>query len=379
MKKIYGGLFALVLSIIFIGSANAALRAQELDCQTVDSATGSMSCNLNLLVTTETGATDSRVKVEKNDEITVIISTFENIKSNTVTITAATGWTIDGANSKTITLTNSSDAKEVTFKYLGNATIDGSSSPSVTIATGTYLKQDTGAICNFGWNVRNVAVCKIINADDGTTQYYGINPGVPVTEDTYYSECFKCNKDTEASDGKFHGLNGKVVTEEEYLNQCGCGLRDGKYYGKDGSQITEGKDGRTIEEEMNYQCFSCTVPDKNGNYYYNGKKLTDEDFTKYCAPKCRKLGDEFFDKDGNKISEDEFKKQCMCRIEETKDGKIYYNDNNEEITAEQYANVCQPNVNTGSGSNPYIFIALGGIAAVGIFFLVKNKNKFKKI
>jgi len=376
MKKIYGGLFALVLSIIFIGSANAKFVPQELNCQVVDATTGQMSCDLKLTIDNTTNVADDRVKIEKNDEFKVLVSTFVNIKSNTITLTAPTGWTIDGANSKTVTLTNSAQDAELTFKYLGDATINPS---TITIATATYAKEKIDEGCSFAWSTRTNAVCKIINASNGTTQYYGINPGVPVTEDTYYSECFKCNKDTEASDGKFHGLNGKVVTEEEYLNQCGCGLRDGKYYGKDGSQITEGKDGRTIEEEMNYQCFSCTVPDKNGNYYYNGKKLTDEDFTKYCAPKCRKLGDEFFDKDGNKISEDEFKKQCMCRIEETKDGKIYYNDNNEEITAEQYANVCQPNVNTGSGSNPYIFIALGGIAAVGIFFLVKNKNKFKKI
>ena len=64
----------------------------------------------------------------------------------------------------------------------------------------------------------------------------------------------------------------------------------------------------------------------------------------------------------------------MCRVENDK----YYDDNNNEITAEQYQNMCQPNVKTGSG-NPYYFIALGGIAAIGIFFLVKNKNKFKKI
>ena len=308
MKKILNSVFlVMVMLLVGIVSAKAIIRVPEgkNSCSSGSDVSGSMSCQLKLEAT-------SGDSIKQGDTITVVFGNAVNIKDNKVTISASDGWTIDGETAKELTLSSN---VTVTMTYNGTADITG----EFVFATATYLKEDTGVGCSFGYNV-------------------------PVTR------------------------------------SCGTVTSGGQtyYYGKDGQLITEGKDGRTIEEEMNYQCFSCTVADAEGNYYYNGKKLDAEGFATYCAPKCKIVDDKYFDKDGKEITKDEYKKQCMCRIEETKDGKVYYNDKNEEISQAEYENQCATPVPTGANV-PYILIIGGLLGASAIFFTVKNKSKLRNM
>lgn len=155
-----------------------------------------------------------------------------------------------------------------------------------------------------------------------------------------------CSKPSVDEQAYYFGRTGKSITKDEWVDQCTCQpiTINGKeyYYGKAG-------DIKATKEEMLKECFSCRV--ENEKYY---------------------------DKDGIEITEDDYKKQCMCRIEETDNGKVYYNNKNEIITAEEYANQCQPSVPTGA-SVPYIAILGGLAAAASIFFMAKSKSKFKRI
>ena len=327
-RKIFVFVIALVL-FAFIGTAKAGISAiQQIQCEADLNTTGVMNCEIKISLTSGTIATGKELKIALKNPT--------HILDNKVTVTAPAGWTIDGEASKIVTL-GSADVILVIKRTGAEITTDG----VYTIVNASYEKSPHDVTdCGFEWSF-------------------------------FYPKC-------EIKDGVYYGLSGQEITGEDaetkWKEQCGCGKRDDKYYDPDGKEITEGKEGRTVEEEMNYLCYSCTAPDKEGNYYYNGKKLDDAGYAQYCAPKCKVVGDDYYGKDGNKISKEEYQKTCMCRVENDK----YYDDNNNEITAEQYQNMCQPNVKTGSG-NPYYFIALGGIAAIGIFFLVKNKNKFKKI
>lgn len=316
MKKGFLKLSVLIAAL-FIGviGVNASIDAVGSNCQLGVSGEATSTCDLQLAI-----SGDSTIKT--GDVFTVAVQNPNNIKDNKVTLTAAEGWTVDGAASKEITLGETK--VKVTVKYTGTETISAS---TIKVMTGSYVKDDIGQGCGFNYGLVPNA-CSSPTAEDGTKYYYGKDGNQIKGDDAeakYYKDCFVCaTPDSENSDGKYHGIDGTPLESE------------GEYY---------------------KQCFSCATPDsENGDGKYH-------------------------DKDGKVTDEAGYKKACVgtCHQEKGPDKKWHYYDyENKEITADEFKNICQENPKSGSFI-PYVGIA-AGIALIGIAtIMVRKQTKLRKI
>lgn len=343
MKKLF-----VFMSALFIGvlTANARIDLNESQCVASETSQNPQTCPLTVKLTENV--------IKKGDGLTVVFHTPKNIKNNSITITPATGWKLrklgDEEYKDTLTLTISTDLSYVEFKYEGDADI--AISNAADLASVSYDKEDIGEGCGFRLNF-------------------------PL-----------CSKPTVGEKDYYFGITGSTVTKEEWEDQCTCQVRtinNAKwYYSKDGDAKTpdENTSADTLAENIVKECYTCQKVEFDGKTYFMGKTglvESEEAMNEECFPKCKVVDDKYYDKDGKEISKDEYKKQCMCRIEDTKDGKIYYNDKNEVITADEYTNQCQPSVPTGA-SVPYMLI-FGGAALCGVtlIFILRNKSKLKRI
>ena len=431
MKKITKMFVFLMALFACVLTSKATITGTDMACNTDDTiGVGGMSCSLKAIISSATVSIDTRTKIEPNDTFKIRITNLRHVKDNQVTL-SKTGFQFNGQDTLVLTFTSESEEKEVTVKYVGTTTL---SAGEHIFAFGTYIKDDVNvpeAECGFDYSILpENTVCKKL-VKNGTTYYYG-EDGLLITqgkdgrtveeewnyqcapacvikegkyydydgneitgedkEGKYYKSCFSCLKPGENDkSGKkvseYHGLDGKPITaanpEEEYKKQCEtteppkCEIKDNKYYDEDGKEVSK--------EVYAQKCMCRMEETKDGNKYYddNNKEITEEEYNKVCKPVCRveKNGEEtkYYGFEGKEISYDDYKKICMCRIEEGKDGqKVYYNDKNEEITADQYKEQCEKPVPTGD-SVPYVMILGGLLSAASIFFIIKSKNKLRKI
>lgn len=125
------------------------------------------------------------------------------------------------------------------------------------------------------------------------------------------------------------------------------------YYGSDGIYL-----GTDEEAENAYykDCFACTTPDES-------------------------LDGKYRDKDGKVTDEAGYKKACVgtCRQEKGEDNKWHYYDyENNEITAEEFKNICQENPKSGSFI-PYVGIIAGVALIATATIMVRKQTKIRKI
>lgn len=343
MKKLFVFMTALFIGVL---TANAGIKLNDNQCVASETSQNPQTCPLTF------NLTESPIK--KGEGLTVIFHTPRNIKNNSITITPATGWQIrklgDTEYKDTLTLTISTEYSYVEFIYNGDT--DVAISNGVALASVSYDKEDIGEGCGFAFNLPFCSQPKV-----GDNSYY-------------------------------FGTTGSTITKEEWENQCTCQVKtiggSKYYYSKNGEvkQPDENTSADTLAENIVKECYTCQKVEFDGKTYFMGKTglvESEEAMNEECFPKCKVVDDKYYDKDGKEISKDEYKKQCMCRIEDTKDGKIYYNDKNEVITADEYTNQCQPSVPTGA-SVPYMLI-FGGAALCGVtlIFILRNKSKLKRI
>ena len=185
-----------------------------------------------------------------------------------------------------------------------------------------------------------------------------------------------CGTRSEGGATIYYGPNGTVVTAEEYANQCSnatptCGTKNGKWYDKDGNEVTEEAYHESCDPKP-----TCEI--KDGKYYdANGNVVTEEEYKASCAPKCKIEDGKYYDKDGNEVTEEEYHNSCDPKPScEEKDGKYYDKDGN-EIPKEEYDKVCAIPDNPKTGVNlglgiAFIVVVLG----VGIYSIVRKKNRF---
>lgn len=328
------------------------------------------------------------------------------------------------------TLSIDYDKDQIALKKINGSYVAGT---EYTIATVIFDYDRNGEKCNVSYYVNaEIVSCGV----DSQGNYYDIN-GKKVTKAEMIKSCFKvpnCKSITISNNGQqetvFVGINGDIVSEEEYNNQCGpktiCKIKDGKYYDKDGNETTKeeyvkqcempcskledgtyvGTNGTIVsEEDYNKECTKKTCEIAYGNYYdKNGNITTKEEYIKQCKQTCSVTQDgEYIGKDGNLVSKSEYDKQCnnvevpKCKEENgtyyDKDGNVttkenyeltckvlkcevindnYFNDKGNKVTKEEYDKVC---TNPGTGINlPYFYIA-GGIIAAGLIFIYSKKHK----
>jgi len=342
MKKILASFIFLVALFIGFNSASAGIVIPERTCNAIG--TGIETCPVQVAITGDT-------TIVPGQKLTFVVYDLENIKDNKIEFTPATNWTINGET--TAQEYAISGKKVLEMQYNGTEEI----------------KVGAASLVNGEFKLFDAKYEKIVAADP-----CGFKIG----------RVAACYYDT---DNKvYYGLDGNSTTKEQWTKDCTCRqmtVNNETYYvGKDGNKI----EADTLDEaltKMNKECYSCTQADKDGNYYYEGKKLTDEEFKLYCEDKCRivTVGEEkkYFNDENKEITAEEYEKQCGCRIDEDKDGnKIYYGPDNSLITKEEYENKCTENVKTGTG-NPYIFLGIGAVAAAASFVIIKRSNKFKRI
>lgn len=164
-------------------------------------------------------------------------------------------------------------------------------------------------------------------------------------------DCPVIRKFCEVDNGKYYGKNGDEVTKEVYDRECGvvekkvCKVEDGKYYGLEGNEVTEDVYKKECEQ---------------------------------TNPTCKVEDGKYFDKDGNEVTEEEYNKSCLiCKVE---DGK-YYGKDGKEVTKEEYDKSCSQAV-----TNPKTGYALpiaAGLVVLGagavVITLAHKKKLFKQI
>ena len=333
-----------------------------------------------------------------------------------------------GSDYQTVSVNYNND--QITLKKNTGSYVAGT---EYSIATVIFDYDRNGENCNVGYYINaEVVTC----GKDSQGNYYD-KDGKKVTKEGMIVSCYKvpnCKSITLSIGGQqetvFVGVNGNIVSEEEYNNQCGsktiCEIKDGKYYNKDGNETTKeeyvkqceipcskledgtyvGTNGTIVsEEDYNKECTKKTCEIAYGNYYdKNGNITTKEEYIKQCKQTCSITQDgEYVGKDGTLITKEEYDKQCnnievpKCKEENgtyyDKDGNVttkenyeltckvhkcevindnYFNDKGNKVTKEEYDKVC---TNPGTGINlPYFYIA-GGILAAGLIFIYSKKHK----
>ena len=134
--------------------------------------------------------------------------------------------------------------------------------------------------------------------------------------------------------GKYYGKDGSVVTETKYREDCmpKCKVVNGKYFGKNGTEVTVTK--------YREDCLSiCKIV--NGKYFgKNGTEVTVEKYREECLPVCKIVNGKYFGKNGTEVTVAKYKEECMkiCKIENGK----YYGKNGTEVTVEKYKEECLP-------------------------------------
>lgn len=160
---------------------------------------------------------------------------------------------------------------------------------------------------------------------------------------------------------------GTYTKDDNFADNCGfkygvlanvCDIISGEdgnthYYDSKGKYL-----GFNDEAKAAYykDCYSCKTPDEatDGKYH---------------------------DKNGNVTDEAGYKKDCIgtCRQEKGEDKKWHYYDyENNEITADEFRNICQENPKSGSFI-PYVGI-IAGVALISVAtVMVRKQTKIRKI
>ena len=171
---------------------------------------------------------------------------------------------------------------------------------------------------------------------------------------------------TSRVNGATHNINNADGTCQEIhlIGKKVCKIDNGKYYGKDGNEVTK--------EVYDAECNPKICKIDNGKYYdKNGNEVTEEQFKQACA--CRIENDKYYDGMGNEVTKEVYEKNCTCR--KTADGK-YYGKDGSEITEEQYNKDCIPP--TGSFAS-YAVLAAGALIALSAIMIAQKHNRFYKV
>ena len=135
-------------------------------------------------------------------------------------------------------------------------------------------------------------------------------------------------------DGKYYDRNGNQVTKTEQNRLCigTCISKNGKFYDNTGKEVSE--------KQMNKACFNCSKK-ADGTYIDSyGNKVSEAAYYKSCKPYCTKSDGNYYDANHRPVSEDAYKKSCLksCGV---KDG-IYYDKNYNPVSYEEYKHSCLP-------------------------------------
>lgn len=155
-----------------------------------------------------------------------------------------------------------------------------------------------------------------------------------------------------------------------------CVIKDGKYYGKDGTEVDE--------STYNSQCNPteekkvCKVED-NKYYGKDGTEVDEDTYKSECANVCKVVDDKYYGKDGTEVDKETYESECTtpenpkCEI---KDGKYYDKDGN-AVEKDVYEESCGTTENPKTAVNYGLGIAfLLIVSGFGVYTVVRKKNKF---
>ena len=152
--------------------------------------------------------------------------------------------------------------------------------------------------------------------------------------------------------GKYYGREGYQVSKNTYINECigeikhYCVVYDGKYYGKDGDVVSKSEYTKQCIGEKKHYCVIY-----NGDYYgKNGDKVSKDEYIAQCTePKkeehyCVYYDGKYYGLNGDVVTKEEYVNQCLPKEEEKHycakvDGK-YYDDNGNVVSKEKYEEIC---------------------------------------
>ena len=130
-----------------------------------------------------------------------------------------------------------------------------------------------------------------------------------------------------------NGRECKIVWSPIEYVNSYCEYKDGNYYDLNGNIVSE--------KEYRKQCekHSCEVID--GTYYgKDGKEVSKTEYQKTCEKHyCEVVGDTYFGKDGKSVTATEYKKQCEKHYCEVING-TYFDKNGNQVKKSEYQKSC---------------------------------------
>ena len=207
-------------------------------------------------------------------------------------------------------------------------------------------------------------ICVDVDYIIGTTRANGVTHSVDNANGTCQELHLVGRKVCKIDNGKYYGKDGNEVTKEVYDAECNpkiCKIENGKYYDKNGNEVTV--------EQFKQAC-ACRID--NGKYYDdNGNEVAKEVYVQKCT--CRIENGKYYDGTGTEVTKEVYEKNCTCR--KTADGK-YYGKDGSEITEEQYNKDCIPP--TGSFAS-YAVLAAGALIALSAIMIAQKHNRFYRV
>lgn len=119
----------------------------------------------------------------------------------------------------------------------------------------------------------------------------------------------------------------------------------------------------------------------DGNDYYNYMLYCDKTIETEDVKICKIENGKYYDKEGKEVTEEEYKKDCetkevkICKIE---DGK-YYDKEGKEVTKEAYEKACTVPENPKTGLNVnYLYAVLIPLVALSSYVVIRKARKFSR-
>ena len=133
--------------------------------------------------------------------------------------------------------------------------------------------------------------------------------------------------------GKIFDKDGKSISKVTMYNSPEkkiCKNDNGTFYGKDGNIVTE--------QQYKDECLKICKNDNGTFYGKNGNVVTEQQYKDECLKICKNDNGTFYGKNGNVVTEQQYKDECLkiCK----NDNGTFYGKNGNVVTEQQYKDEC---------------------------------------
>lgn len=169
-----------------------------------------------------------------------------------------------------------------------------------------------------------------------------------------------------------NGKECKVVWSPIEYINSYCEHKDGNFYDLNGNIVSETEYRKQCEKHY------CEVLD--GTYFdKNGNAVSKSEYDKSCSnPTCKIVDGTYYDRNSNVVTAEEYDKQCNVHYCKIIDG-TYFGANGNTVDKEMWENECTTVVPDTGGFFSASTAIIGLFTLAGMMLVSKKVNKVKKI